>query len=1051
MTASKFVYSVLTCLAASVAFGQSTISGVVRDASGAVIAGAKVEAASDVLIEKSRTVTTNGEGRYAIFDLRPGTYTVTASMQGFASVRQTVEVPANVTVPVDAELKVGSVGETVNVEARVATVDVENVAHPLTLTRSDMDNLPTGRYMQAIGVEAPGAHLNLPDVGGSQQIEQNYLSVHGNGSTHDTYLLDGMKVNTTYADGQIQQYIDNAAIQETTYQTSNVTADASGGGMFTNLVPKDGGNAFHLQFFAGGSGGEGIWQADNVDKTLVARGLSQQDKTVKIEDFDGSFGGPIKRDKLWFMLTGREQITFTQAGASTYPDGRPGIQDGWIYAGSLRLTYQATPKNKFSAFWLRNWKYKAHEILDGGQEGFLPADPATTSTQRNKWPMYYILQTKWTGTLTPRLITEAGMSISHLDYNDIYQPGIQQAPFTPQWYALTTARDNGTLKRFFAPRDNQYFQTTRNLFTGSVAYITGSHQFRFGAEDSFGPYHLSVNKNGDGYLVFTNGIPTSFTANNTPYFQWPKLDADVGLYAMDTWHIKRIAISAGIRWEYLSAEIEQENAPAGRFVGARTVPQTTCDTVKGMGCWKNWAPRLGIVYDVFGNHRTAIKAGFGKYNTAYSTGFTNNFNPMSPVTQSVSWVLPANATAPGGPCAPVTFAGAIAPNPNCFPTGGFNGAGAIPGLGAGTLGPSTNPNFGSVSAGTGVKLDPNWKRDYNLQYTAGIQQEVTKGVTVNFNWYRRSDYQQTLVINYAESLSDWTPLTITNPLDGSPITFYNLTKTPPAPNVYQTNAPRSLVKNVYTGYEASVSARPKAGMFLFFGWTIDRDVDRACAMSAGTATSITGNKLNDPNTLRFCDQFGDLYQNLGAVKNLPWAQDFKAQAVIPIRWGVVGSLGFGSSRVQGGFATSAAASVNNGWLPRTWTLTAASVYPANCVGCTPGARVFPTGTVLGQASETINLVAPGQVLSPRFNSLDIGFKKTFRFRERYSLEPAVQIFNLLNANTAITESTSLGGDTSPFLPKSACSSSSAANCGLGGTVTTVYNPRLLRLALMFKF
>src|SRR5579872_6454972 len=411
MTKAKFAvyifagFVVLTLLASS-ASAQSTISGQVRDTSGAVVANATVEASSDVLIERVRTVQTNGEGRYAIVDLRPGTYTVTTSAPGFSSVKQTIEVPANVTVPVDAEMKVGSVGETVNVEARVATVDIENVAHPETLTRSEMDALPTGRYMQSIGSYVPGAHLNLPDIGGSQQIEQNYVSIHGNGSVHDTYMLDGLLVNTTYADGQIQQYIDNAIIQETTYQSSNVTADASGGGMFTNLVPKDGSNAYHLQVFAGGSGGTGLWQADNLDKTLALRGLSQQDKTVKIEDFDGSFGGRIKSDKLWFMLTGRDQVTFTQAGASTYPDGRPGIQDGYIYAGSLRLTYQVNAKNKISANWLRNWKYKAHEIVDGGQEGYTPADPSTASTQRNKWPMYYILQTKWTSTITPKLLTE---------------------------------------------------------------------------------------------------------------------------------------------------------------------------------------------------------------------------------------------------------------------------------------------------------------------------------------------------------------------------------------------------------------------------------------------------------------------------------------------------------------------------------------------------------------------------------------------------------------------------------------------------------------------
>src|SRR5579864_7232196 len=201
MTKAKFATSifagfVVLMLLPTLASAQSTISGQVRDTSGAVMANATVEAASDVLIERSRTVTTNSEGRYAIVDLRPGTYVVTVTLMGFNTVKQTVVVPANVTVPVDAELKIGSVGETVTVEARVATVDVENTAHPLTLTRSEMDTLPTGRYMQSIASYTPGAHLNLPDIGGSQQVEQNYISLHGNGSVHDVYMLDGMLANT---------------------------------------------------------------------------------------------------------------------------------------------------------------------------------------------------------------------------------------------------------------------------------------------------------------------------------------------------------------------------------------------------------------------------------------------------------------------------------------------------------------------------------------------------------------------------------------------------------------------------------------------------------------------------------------------------------------------------------------------------------------------------------------------------------------------------------------------------------------------------------------
>src|SRR5713101_7958304 len=124
----------MVALFASLASAQSTISGQVRDSSGAVMAGVQVEAASEALIERSRTETTNENGRYTIIDVRPGVYTMTFSLPGFSTVKHEVTIPANVSVPVDAEMKVGGVEETVRVEATVATVDIENVAHPQVLT-----------------------------------------------------------------------------------------------------------------------------------------------------------------------------------------------------------------------------------------------------------------------------------------------------------------------------------------------------------------------------------------------------------------------------------------------------------------------------------------------------------------------------------------------------------------------------------------------------------------------------------------------------------------------------------------------------------------------------------------------------------------------------------------------------------------------------------------------------------------------------------------------------------------------------------------------------
>ena len=1093
MTKAKFALCVVAGLVAlmllpTMAMAQSTIEGQVRDTSGAVIGNATVEVSSDALIEGKRTATTNAEGRYAITDLRPGTYVVTTTMSGFATLKQTIVVPANVSVPVDAELKVGAVGETVNVEARVATVDVENVSHQTTLSRTDMDDLPTGRYMQSIASYAPGAHLNLPDIGGSQQVEQNYISLHGNSSTQNIYVLDGMLINTTYADGQIQNYLDNAAVQETTNQSSLNSVEYSGGGMNINMVPRDGGNAFHSDVFLSGSNGTGIWQANNLNATTLARNLSQQDKVVKIEDFDGSFSGPIIHDKLWFNLTGRDQTTLTQAGNSVYPNGAPGIQDGYIYSGSFRLTYQMNQKNKFSAFIDRNWKYKGHEILDGG--ALFPYNPAVSAKQRNKWPMYYILQGRWTYTATNKLVFETGFSIDHLDYNDLYQPGVAVGD-GPNSYSSAAQVDTGyagnagTGIAFVAGGYQQQYQTTRNVFTEQAAYITGNHQIKAGFQFSNGRNDFGYNANGDAYEYFINGVPQYLLAYNTPIEYNTHLDADIGLYLMDTWKFKRLSVTAGVRWEYLSANIDPENAPAGRFAPARTVPNIDCNTIKGMGCWKDWLPRVGVVYDLFGNHKTALKAGIGKYNSQYSSSFTGNFNPMALQAEVVAW----NAAGLGASCAPVNYPNlGPGPNPACFATGTFAPQGtATSAIPAGGLGPSANPTFGAISGtGTGVTLDPNWHRDYNWQYSAGVQQELFPGITLNVNWFRHSTYQAALLTNYsAVPFSSWTPTTMYNPLNGTPITIYNLNSSVtslPAATLRETNAPQSLVRDVYNGFEFQVSGRMRRGIYFQFGYTIERELNRNCDVNV-----TVSNPLQDPNNLRFCDWFGDSslsYQginiaSLGTVPSPPWANNFVGNAVIPIRWGIVGALSFISNNYQGQWTTSGvsgvATDVNDGYLPRTISISSAktSVYPNGSIGAAAAgtACTANNGYVVGcpidpgynslMGTQSINLIAPGQYRSPRLNQLDISIKRTFRIKERWVLEPKFQLFNLLNSNAAISQTVALPNSYSatsagvaPFLTPQQCGSStvgSNAQCGLGGNISTITTPRLMKLALTIRF
>jgi Carboxypeptidase regulatory-like domain len=1023
----------LLALSLQTAKAQSSISGQVKDSSGAVMAGVSVNAASPALIEGSRTVTTNGEGRYSIIDVRPGTYTVTFNMTGFGAVKQQVEVESNLTVTVDGELKVGSVGETVTVDAAVTTVDTENVAHASTLTRQEMDALPTARNPQSMGSYTPGVHLNFPDVGGTQQTEQVYMVSHGNPSARDIYLLDGMRVNTTQNDGQIQIYVDNALIQETTYQTDSVNAEVGGGGVYTNMIPKDGGNELHGALFLGWVPSKFV--GSNVSPDLIARGLTGQSATKKIEDFDGSLGGPIIKNKLWYLISARKQLSEIQAAGSFYLDGTPGIENSYIYSGATRLTYQITPRNKLSAMWTRDWKTKETDVVTGAG-GLSEINPLVSSLERNP-VMYYIMQTHWTGTVTPRLLLQAGWNFTKLDYDITYHSGVLKVPFTPEWLAGASEVDSAKATRSVAGPVNTYAKYERSVYNASGAYVTGSHQIKFGVSHDSGIAFLNQIAQGDAYYNYLNGVPNNITAYNTPTSSKPRLKHDLGLYALDTWHYRRMAVTAGIRWEYYAGQIDAESAPPGRFVGARNFPQVDCSTVKGLGCFKNWAPRLGVVYDLFGNHKTALKASIGKYNSPLVTGILNNFNPMFTATQIIPWVTP-----------PTTACQTNGVTPGCIPAG--------IGFGDRNIGLNPNPRFGLLN---NIDLDPKFHREYQWQYHLGVQHEVLPGVTVNFGWNRISDYQQVLVLNSAVPSSAWTPVQITNPLDGTPITVYNLQPQyfGLVPVLHQTNAPQSLRANSYNGFEATSTARLKHGIFISGGWTREKQTDRACDMT----TSPTGNALSDPNSLRFCDQTGGLYQNLGTIAGVPYRSEFKLLTNVPVRWGVEVSVALYSdpvystnfnlnpsnlpiASVPSATATATTAGAVMGYKMVNWPISPTTRYPADCSLCPRDAANPAIGAIvdagLKQGTETVQLIAPGTRLTPRLNQFDLGVRKVFHFGEKYTLTGEAQFFNVLNVNTPLTESYALGSTVKPYLPG-----------GPGGQVSVIEVPRMMRLNVQFKF
>src|SRR5260221_3341878 len=160
------------------------IAGVVRDATGAVLPGVTVKAASPALIEKVRTVATDGEGQYRIVELRPGTYSVAFTLSGFNTVkRQGVELTAGFTAPVNAELRVGSLEETITESGASPVVDTQNARTQNLLSREVLDALPTNKTMQGFAALTVGAVAGgtgaVHDVGGNKGDQYSTVIIHG--------------------------------------------------------------------------------------------------------------------------------------------------------------------------------------------------------------------------------------------------------------------------------------------------------------------------------------------------------------------------------------------------------------------------------------------------------------------------------------------------------------------------------------------------------------------------------------------------------------------------------------------------------------------------------------------------------------------------------------------------------------------------------------------------------------------------------------------------------------------------------------------------------
>ena len=953
---------ILACVAfPTIAFAQSAIAGTVKDASGGVLPGVTVEASSPVLIEKVRSVTTNEQGQFTIVDLRPGVYTVRFTLPGFnTTVRDGLELPSDFTATINAEMKVGALEETITVTGESPIVDVSSTSRVQTLNREMLDAIPTGRSIYGMSQLVVGVSLNVPDVGGSRAMQQTYMSARGLTSANNIVQMDGLMINGLDGDGAVQQYINNAVIQEMTYQTAGAGADVSPGGIRVNVVPRDGGNQFSGSFFSAWQ--DGAWQANNFTDDLRAAGLRAVDKIERLYDFTFGQGGPIRRNKLWFFVAARANSVNNPIADTFYvPDGatqadcqagriecEQGIDDQRINSASLRLTWQMSTRNKLSVYYEEIDKFRGHGMNAG--------DDPRTASQIWTSPIYNDATARFTSAISSRLLFDAGASFNYEQYVITNQDGVNKEVGSPEWFAGASRRDQDliTLRSGLANWGGRY--PDRYNMQSSITYVTGAHNIKTGFQFNWGPYENTRETNADIQQVYATGRPVSVTLYNTPVRSLETLTGDLGIYAQDTWTLNRLTINGGVRWEYLSHEVSDQVSGAGRWVAERRFEKIPMPT------WKDFAPRFGAVYDLFGNARTALKFGFNRYNESRTTQFATRYNPNALTTASLPWTdINGDDIAQG-------TRGCVYLTPGCEMN--F------------TLLPA---NFGRLSLN---RVDPDFKRTYNLETTAGIQHELMPRVSVAATWYRRTFHRLRVTDNLLRTMSDYLPIDVFNPMTGQP--FQIFTVSPAAASRvdnYDTNA-GSGRQQTYSAVDLTTTVRLPGGSSIFGGFVTER------------TTRVTCDEPDDPNGLLYCDD---------GENDIPYRPQLKLAGTYAAPWGLQLSASLQSlaGRPTGGFST-AGFFVNKIQGPgygdvgspqgTMFQITRTTRYPANCPApCPAGQLVAPT---LTEASISVPLVAPGTEFLPRLNQLDVSIAKTLQVG-MFRVQGQMDVFNVFNKSTVL--------------------------------------------------
>jgi hypothetical protein len=1024
------VLSALVVLPAS-AYAQASLTGVVKDTSGAILPGVTVEAASPVLIEKVRTAVTDSNGQYRIVDLRAGTYSLTFTLPGFSVVkREGIELEGQFTGVVNADMKVGVVTETITVVAETPVVDTQSIRRQTTIGNDLISSIPAARAYAGLMTLMPNTVVAGGAASDVQVVPGMVVFGSAGGRGNEGRLqVDGLSVGSAFNGAGVSSYIpDVGNAQEIAMTTSGGLGEAEVGGPALNIVPRTGGNSIKGSFYASGVTKGMI--GTNYTQDLKDRGLTTPGANTKIWDFNLGVGGPIKKDRMWFFGTLRDEgshrtipgmFANLNAGDATKwnyvadPD-RPAVAAQSFRPISLRLTIQANTRNKIGLFWDEQLPCEGaafqgapdsieacrrsgpNEIISGGASP-TPTASATAAPETGAYRDVgnKVRQATWQSPVTNRLLVEAGLGTYSSRWGGVLMPGSPAGDLVrvTEQCASGCANNGGIANLTYrSPNRGENWQGSFN-WRASASYVLGAQSMKFGYQGGYLMDNRTAFSNSN-YLSYRtqNGVPDQLTEtiDRFPILQRVRYDA---FFAQEAWTMGRWTLQGALRLDIASSIF-----PEAQIGGVRFLPSvTTFAETKGVDAYKDLTPRGGVAYDVFGNGKTAVKASFGRYlEAAQNGGLFVVSRPTSRVstTATRTWTDSNRNFTPD--CDLLNNAAQ-----NLIASGGdFCGAVANTNFGKSVFDTTQDP---ALFSGWGVRAG-DW------QYGVSVQQQLMARMSVEVGYYRRWLNNFLATDNLTVAANQYDPFTISAPLDSrlpngggypipGPLFNINPSVASSATSNFVTLASKYGDQTQKSNsISLNLSARPRNGLVFQGGFNTAETLSNYCDIRAALPelTVLGGASPTNP----YCKT------NTGFIT----------------RFTALGSYTLPKVDVQ---IAGTVRSDQGDTLAANWAA--------------PNAVIIPTlGRPLSNnaPTATVNLIEPGTLYGDRLNEVDLRFAKILRFG-RMRTNVGVDIYNITNSAPVLTYNQTF------VLP-------TAANPrGSWLTPTSVLQPRFFKISAQFDF